>query len=117
MMRDYVVEKIIFVILFLVVAWSMIERGAPQAVFLFAAFLLLAYGTGMIIWSPRPACEWRGWLAIGTGATIVPYLQSTTVAPYAGVALMGQLVARLLATWLFPREVGDDTDEDNTGTR
>lgn len=111
-MRDNVIEKVILAILFLVVAWSMVRQGAPQAVAVFAAFLLLAYGTGMIIWSPKPTSEWRGWLAIGGGATIALYLQSTTVALYAGLALVGQLVARLLGIWLFPREARDDTDED-----
>ena len=95
---DSITEKIILVILFLLVAGSMMKVGAVLG---FVAFLMVPIGFGTILWSERPISEWRGLLILGAGAAIIWLLQSSAAAMYAGLAVLGQIVARSLSAFLY----------------
>ena len=102
-MRDSTIEKVIIGTLFLIVAASMAERGASGAIAPFIGFLLVPYGFGRVLYSERPFSEWSGWLSMATGVAIIWYLQSTTAAMYAGLAVLAQIVARLLGSFFYPK--------------
>lgn len=103
---DTVIERGLLAILLLIVMVPMIWDGKAVAAAGFIAFLLVPYGFGRLLWSDRGWSDWKGWIPMATGVAILVFLKVGDVggaeaagwaAVYAGLAVIAQIVAALLA--------------------
>jgi uncharacterized membrane protein len=90
--RDNAAVAAVFVILTLAL-WNEDEiEAAPR----FLAFMLLTYGSGMLLWSDNLMRERKAWFALAIGLVLATVFSLGTVWLYIGMVFVLQLVAFLV---------------------
>lgn len=98
-MRDNVVLGVLVLVVLLFTALE----GNIVAGVAFVAFLLVPYGFGRLLWSTHARTEWCGWLLMAVGIAILLYLQASTLAMFAALAVSAQVIARLLGKYFHQK--------------